>query len=129
MNAKMVLDRLLLANLQIASLSSKKVTNIKSLQNSLDEMPTTLNETYQVILDRIALGNEEDQSLAHRALLWVVNAARFLKVDELLEVLGTDLETATFDHDLCTREEILLTVCLGLLHVEKETHTVHLVRE
>ena len=123
------MHRLLLANLQIASLSSKKVTNIKSLQNSLDRIPTTLNETYQLSLDRIASGDEEDQSLAHRALLWVVHAARFLKVDELLEVLSTDLETATFDQDLCTREEILLTVCLGLLHIEKESNTVHLVRK
>ena len=61
-----------------------------SLQDALDELPETLDETYIRILQGIGTRNRE---YAHRLLECLAVAVRPLRVEELAEVLAIRFES------------------------------------
>jgi Ankyrin repeats (3 copies) len=61
-----------------------------SVQRILDELPDSLDETYERVLREIKKAN---QRIAHRLLQCLVAAVRPLRVEELAEVLAFDFTT------------------------------------
>ena len=62
-----------------------------SVGRTLDELPESLDETYERILEEIQKPNRDH---AHRLLQCLVVAIRPLKVEELAEVLAVDFDDA-----------------------------------
>jgi hypothetical protein len=118
----------LLAALQVDALASSGVTDIKSAREAVESLPTSLDDQYKRTLERIQGQSMWEQDLACRAILLVTYATSILSIDELLDALTVDIETASFDRERRTTEETLIDVCKGLMTIDKANKTVQLIR-
>ena len=92
-----------------------------SLRRQLNELPQSLDETYERILKEI---HSTNQGNARRLLHCLVVAERPLRVEELAEVLAfdpcaTDEETPTFHEEWRweDQEQVVLSACSSLISV------------
>jgi hypothetical protein len=102
--------------------------NITEVREALKNLPKDVDETYNEAMERIERQNESDRALAKRVLSWVTHARRPLTVPELQHALAVVHGTTVLDPDNLTDEEILTSICAGLLVVDEE-QTVRFVRE
>jgi len=126
-NIKFQLPRFLAAALQIESL--KSCTSINSLRKAIKSLPSDLDDIYRSTLKRIKTQTKEDISLAGRAITLLTHAYRSLKITELQHALGVYNDMETFNDDDVVNEGAIVSVCCGLIVVDKESETVRLVRE
>jgi hypothetical protein len=97
----------------------------------LRSLPRDLDETYERILLRIP---EHDQTLAKRAMMWLVFSLRPLKLSELAEAVVVEIGNFKLDpEDRLRDREDVLTVCGSLVtYIEKTEEVVlahHSVKE
>ena len=87
-------------------------------------MPTTLEQTYREILERIPVHQSQ---IANRTLFWVAFALKPMKLQELCEavLLGED-EVVISDNVRLLRKEILLEICGSLISYDKTSAEVTL---
>ncbi|KAH9000349.1 hypothetical protein EDB92DRAFT_1812706 [Lactarius akahatsu] len=90
-----------------------------SLRHTLEELPESLDETYERILKEI---NKANQRHAHRLLQCLTVADRPLRVEELAEVLAVDFNAGgvpKFNAAWCweDQEEVVLSACSSLVSV------------
>ncbi|CAM1511169.1 Fc.00g086820.m01.CDS01 [Cosmosporella sp. VM-42] len=84
----------------------------RDIRDALHDMPTTLNETYVGILDRIP---EHDRDIAREALLWLCFSLRPLSLDELAEAVVLRESDSYIDDDCrLTNPLIILDICRDL---------------
>jgi hypothetical protein len=102
--------------------------NVTEVREALENLPRDVDETYNEAMERIERQNEADRALAKRVLSWVTHAYRPLTVCELQYALAVVHGTIALDLDNITDEEILTSICAGLLVVDEE-QTIRLVRE
>ena len=97
-----------------------------SVRRTLDELPESLDETYERILKEIKKPNRDH---ARRLLSCLVAAVRPLRVEELAEVLTVDFEDKTGIPTLNPKwrwedqEQALLTSCSSLIAVVDTGHS------
>ena len=92
------------------------------IRRILDELPESLDETYERILREIKKPNQEH---AHRLLQCLVAAVRPLKVEELAEVLAFDFDAEgipklNLDWRWEDQEEEIMSVCSNLVIIVKD---------
>ena len=92
-----------------------------SIGRLLDELPTTLNETYERILMEIP---EEKWKHAHRLFQCLIVSFRPLRVEELAEVLAIRFDSETTPDLIMgwrpeNTEDAILSVCSSLISVIK----------
>src|SRR6266478_5654338 len=93
-----------------------------SVRHTLDELPETLDETYERVLKEIKKPNRDH---ARRLLQCLVVAIRPLRVEELAEVLAVDFDDAEEIPKLNPNwrwedeEQALLTSCSSLIAIVK----------
>jgi len=81
-------------------------------------------------LKRIKTQTEENISLAARAITLLTHAYWSLGITELQHALGVPYSnTETFNDGDVVDEGAIVSVCCGLIVVDKESETVRLVRE
>src|ERR1700761_3125496 len=91
-----------------------------SVRHVLEELPETLDETYERILQEIPKANRVH---AHRLLQCLTVAARPLRVQELAEVLAVDFSAAggvpklNEDWRWKDQEQAVLTACSSLITI------------
>ncbi|KAL9105147.1 MAG: hypothetical protein Q9187_008807 [Circinaria calcarea] len=117
----------LIAQLHMDSVASK--SNRKAIRNSLETLPMGLDETYQEAMKRIYDQSRDDRELANEVLSWITFALRPLSMSELQNALAIEPEKSELDTDAVPDEEILLSVCAGLVVVDQESGVVRLVRK
>jgi ankyrin repeat protein len=119
------MSRFLLAKLHIESLSKK--STIKRVREALKTLPKDLNDSYDTAMKRIEDQNEEERSIAHSTLTWVVNAKRLLTVAELQVALAVEPGAKELDDDNLLDIEIILAACAGLVIMDEQLSVVRLV--
>jgi hypothetical protein len=124
--ASHISERFLLARLHMDALIQKH--NVTEVRKALENLPKDVDETYNEALERIEQQNEADRVLARRVLSWVTHARRTLTVPELQHALAVVHGTNALDPDNITDEEILTSICAGLLVVDEE-RMIRLVRK
>ncbi|KAJ6530029.1 ankyrin repeat-containing domain protein, partial [Mycena vulgaris] len=115
----------LLAKFHVESLATK--STIKAMRLALENLPKDLEHTYDEAMEQIDQQEENDRKIAHTALTWVFNSKRVLTVAELREALAIEPGTTQLDPDNLAEIDIILSVCAGLVIVEKTSSTVRLV--
>ena len=92
-----------------------------AIRQTLSELPKTLDETYQRVLNEIGM---VDRDLTHRLLQCLTMAIRPLRVKELAEILALDFTVADGatpelkeDHRSENPEEAVLSICSSLIMV------------
>ncbi|KAJ7362830.1 hypothetical protein DFH08DRAFT_841545 [Mycena albidolilacea] len=115
----------LLAKLHLESLMAKPT--IKAVREALKRLPKGLNDTYDIVMQRIDSQSEEDRNVAHSALTWVVNAKRPLTVEEVQTALAIEPNTQQLDKDNLMDIELILAACAGLVILDGQRSVVRLV--
>ena len=92
-----------------------------AILQALSELPKTLDETYQRVLNEIGM---VDRDLTHRLLQCLTMAIRPLRVKELAEILALDFTVADGatpelkeDHRSENPEEAVLSICSSLIMI------------
>ena len=96
-----------------------------SVRRTLEELPDSLDETYERILREIKGPN---QGHAHRLLQCLVVSIRPLRVEELAEVLAFDFNTGGMpklnpDWRWEDREEAVMSACSSLVTIVEDGHS------
>ena len=121
------LCRFLVAVLQIESL--KHCISVKKLRQVVESLPSGLDDLYRCTWRRIEAQTEDEVSLATTAIIWLTYAYQSLTVTELQHALAVSDNVEGFDEDDIVAEELIISVCCGLIVVDGESRIVRLVRE
>jgi hypothetical protein len=132
---KLILTRFLLARVYVESLqdlSSVKAvkTALKRLQqdsNASDNKIMALDRAYQNTLKRIDSRSAGSRKFAMRILSWITYAVRPLSMIELQHALATEINESELDEDNIPDVEYIISICAGLLNVDKESNLIRLI--
>jgi hypothetical protein len=100
---------------------------VLSTLNKLSKGSAILDEAYNEQIKRIDGQLVEDTSLARRALSWITYAQRRLTTKELCHALAIEPGDKALDNDNIYDVEDVISVCAGLVTVDKERDIVRLV--
>jgi hypothetical protein len=103
--------------------------NRAAVLGALERLPTEIHGAYDIVMDRIKQQGESDEALAKKVLLWVAQARRPLSVAELQHALAVLPGMKQMDADYVTDEDILISVCAGLVVLDQEQNIVRFVRK
>ena len=122
-----LLSRFLMAALQVESL--KSCTTLNELRKAIESLPSGLDDTYSSTWAQIKAQSKLRSLLARRAIIWLVYAGRQLKISELQHALAVRCDKENFDNGDIAHQEVILSVCCGLIVVDRESQIVRFVRE
>ncbi|KAJ7445363.1 hypothetical protein B0H11DRAFT_2249497 [Mycena galericulata] len=124
-SSKSVDGMFLLAKLHIDSLSTKNT--IREVREALNTLPKSLYGSYEIAIQRIDAQSNDDRETAHSTITWVANAKRPLTVEELQVALAVKPGMKKLDEEDLTDMDTILSVCAGLVIVDKKSYVVRLV--
>jgi hypothetical protein len=82
---------------------------------------------YEEAMRRIESQNSDDKQLAERVLLWITFALKPLTLKELQHALAVEPDETDLDEEDLPDEELLASVCAGLVTVDREGDIIRLV--
>ncbi|KAF8883134.1 hypothetical protein BD779DRAFT_890538 [Infundibulicybe gibba] len=106
----------LLAQLHINSLETK--LSVRDLRRALEELPNTLNATYDEAVARIS---NDHRALAYRTISWLIYAARPMTMRDLQYALAIEEGMTAPDDDNLYDEHSLTSICVGLVVLREDT--------
>lgn len=115
----------LLAELHMDSLVKKQ--NRSQVKMAFQNLPKTLDSTYEDAMQRLSAQQRDDVELAIKVLSWISYAIRPLSIVELQHAIAIDFSEKEFDEEALTDQDILTSVCGGLVRIDQETTTVRLI--
>ena len=90
-------------------------------------LPRELNDTYDEAMQRISTQAQDDVDLAVRLLQWLVYAKRPLTLAEAQHALAVEEGETDLDEEGLPDEDIMISVCAGLVTVDKKSGIIRLV--
>ena len=120
-------SRFLLVSLNIdailhESTISRRREKLSKMTNGLE-----LEDVYGATIERIKTQDGDKSRLGMEALMWISNAERPLRADELCHALAVQLGSTDFDVGNIPSMSTLVNCCQGLITVDKEASTVRLI--
>ena len=109
------ITRLLLASLQVRIL--RECVSIRDIHETLDRLPQGLQATYMETMERIE--DLPNAALAQEILTWVAFAEESLSLEELRYAVAIHPESQEFEEERLVPESTLLSLCCGLITVER----------
>lgn len=100
--------------------SLKTKTTLRKLKDALTALPEGLDKTYDETMERINSQHPDQATLARKVLCWVFKAFRPLTMLEIQHALAVETGDSMLDEDNIPEQELLLSVCNGLVTFEKE---------
>nr|XP_036577861.1 ankyrin repeat protein [Colletotrichum truncatum]KAF6784957.1 ankyrin repeat protein [Colletotrichum truncatum] len=94
----------------------------RDVRRVLSDIPSTLNETYAGILNRIP---KQDKPLAREALTWLCFSLRPLTISELAEAVIIEEDDTDIDCDCRLNDpSVIPEICQGMVHVNNHVVTL-----
>jgi hypothetical protein len=97
--------------------------------SALENLPEGMDDTYDEAMERIERQVDNRKELAKRVLSWMTYVVRPLSVRELQHALAVVPNTTNINPNAIIDEEILTSVCAGLVVVDQERNVIRLVRK
>jgi ankyrin repeat protein len=120
--------RFLLARLYVDALLDKRTkSKVQSTLETLSNGSQTLEKAYDDAIKRLESQLPEDTALATRVISWIVYAERAFTITELRHALAVELVETSFDPDNIVDIEDIVSVCAGLVTVDKTSNIIRLV--
>ena len=122
------MSRFLAARLHLESLTSKE--NRRAVNHALHELPTTLYGNYDEAMKRIK--QQPTEKLALRVLLWIVCAARPLRLKELQHAIAVDeleADDRSVPEEVLTLPSIFINACAGMVKIDEASNIIGLVHK
>lgn len=101
----------------------------RDVYNALEELPQGVDTTYDEAMARIEKQDKPHAWLAEQVLSWITHAFRPLSVKELQHALAIKPQATSLDPERIIGEEMLTSVCAGLVIIDGKRRIVRLVRE
>ncbi|KAF7545580.1 hypothetical protein G7Z17_g9068 [Cylindrodendrum hubeiense] len=120
--------RFLLAKLHLDSLVGKR--SPKAVRAALSKLPSgseAYERAYKDAMERIEGQVTDQEELAKQVLSWVTLAKRPLKTSEIQHALAVEVGESELDEDNLPQVEDMVSVCAGLVTVDKESDIIRLV--
>ncbi|KAL5374684.1 hypothetical protein DPSP01_011775 [Paraphaeosphaeria sporulosa] len=118
----------LLARLHIDSLSDKTTPKkVKTTLANLSKGSAALDDAYKDALQRVESQLDGHRELAQKVLSWITYAKRPLTTAELCCALAVEPKELELDSDNLPDFEDLVSVCAGLVVVDRESAVIRLV--
>jgi hypothetical protein len=118
-------SRFLLAQLHIDSLARED--NRKGVRKALKNLPEELNETYDNAMQRIQSQSHQQVKRAEQVLSRISYAVRPLTIKEIQCALAVEPEDTEMDEEALPDENLLVSVCAGLVTIDRESNVIRLV--
>ncbi|KAH0556173.1 hypothetical protein GP486_005895 [Trichoglossum hirsutum] len=115
----------LLAQLHISSLAKKD--NCRDVRRALRVLPGELYDTYDEAMQRIWSQDPVKVERAKQVLSWISFAFRPLTVREVQHALAVEPEDTDIDEEALPDEDLLVSVCAGLVTIDRESNIIRLV--
>lgn len=109
----------LIAELHITALSQED--NVRDIREKLENLPSEIADTYTQTMARIDNQKPRQAERARQVLCWLTHACRPLQVRELQQALAVRPTDKEFVHGGETSIDALLSYCMGLVIVDKQT--------
>jgi hypothetical protein len=119
--------RFLLARLHMDSLVGK--FSAREVLTALEKLPEEMDATYDEAMERIERQDDNRKQLARRVLSWILYVVRPLSVKELQHALAIVPDSTNIDSNDIIDDEILTSVCSGLVVIDEERNVIGLVRK
>ena len=103
--------------------------NARQVRAALENLPEGMDRTYDEAMERVERQDDDCKQLAKRVLSWITYAVRPLSVKELQHALAVMPDTTELDPDDITDDEILTSICAGLVVIDEERNVIGLVRK
>jgi len=103
--------------------------NARQVRTTLENLPEGMDNTYDEAMERVERQDDSRKELAKQVLSWITYAVRPLSVEELQHALAVVPDTTNLDPENITDEEILTSVCAGLVVIDGERNVIGLVRK
>jgi hypothetical protein len=103
--------------------------NARQVRAALENLPEGMDGTYDEAMGRIERQDDSRRQLAKRVLSWITYAVRPLSVKELQHALAVIPDTTYLDPDDITDDEILTSICAGLVVIDEKRNVIGLVRK
>src|SRR5437667_2513163 len=107
--------------------SLAKKTSRRHVREAAKNLPEKLDEIYDEAMRRIEWQDHEDVYLAKQILCWISFAFRPLTVAEIQHALAVRPGDTDIDEEAFPDEELLVSVCVGLVTIEPESNIIRLV--
>ena len=119
--------RFLLISLNIDAIL--RGVTIAERRKKLEEMTlgNGLSDAYTATLTRLRAQAGNKSVLGLKALMWILNSQRPLRVEELCHALAVEIGSVDLDPEKVPQLQTVLSSCLGLVKVETTSRTVRLV--
>lgn len=118
----------LLAQLHLDSLAGKR--SPKALRTCLANLPSgsgAYHRAYDHAVERIERQHDDQVELAKQVLSWITCAMRPLTTAELQHALAVEPDTMELDEENLPDIRDMVTVCAGLVTVDRESDVIRLV--
>jgi ankyrin repeat protein len=120
--------RFLLAQLHLDSLIEKRSPKaIRASLKRLSKGSEAYDQAYGEAMERIEDQIADSQKLAKQVLSWITCAKRPLTTAKLRHALAIEIGESEFDEENLPDIEAMVSVCAGLVTVDKESDIIHLV--
>ena len=119
--------RFLRARMHMDSLVGK--LNTAEVRAALGNLPKGVDDIYDEAMERVERQDDNRKELAKRVLSWISNVSRPLTVIELQHALAVLPDTADIDLEGIIDEDILISVCAGLIVTDGKQGVIRLVRK
>lgn len=102
--------------------------SVHDVKEALEQFPARIEDVYCHTWKRIVDQGSKSGFGAQNFIIWVLNSPKSLTVHELRRAAATSLETHKLESDRLVDQDMLLSICHGLLVVDEQTELVRLVR-
>jgi hypothetical protein len=135
----LIRSRFLLTKLHLDAICRKARYNKKALREAVKQLPTQLDQTFEDALQRINSQNVDDITLAKQVLAWVHFSHSAIDPLVLQQALakqrhecpaaygGPGYDRSESNDDFLIEEQLLVSVCAGLVVINKESREIRLV--
>lgn len=127
LNSYQLGSRFLLVRLHVEALASAAALSIKHVRNKLQNLPATLDDTYDEAMRRIQNQEVEHSNIAMKTLAWLTYAFRPLSLKELQHALAVEPGDTDLDPELIMEGHNITALCFGLVLIDLRSNMVNLV--
>ena len=103
--------------------------NARQVRAALENLPEGMDGTYDEAMERVERQDDSCKELAKQVLFWITYAVRPLSVKELQHALAVIPDTTKLDPEDITRDEMLISICAGLVVIDEKRNVIGLVRK
>src|SRR5438552_4048761 len=107
--------------------SLAKKVNRRDVREAVGSLPTELDELYDNAMQRIENQDKEEANLAKQVLSWISFALTPLTVAEIQHAVTVRPQDTSIDEEALPDEEVLVSVCMGLVTIDHESNIMRLV--